>query len=130
MTRIFFAAIIPALLAAGAASAQTPGPKSGQQAEILFASHGGIRTFTPDRNGQGVYLQDRRSNWYYASLAGPCMDLPYALRIGYRTFGGSSSLSRGDTIIAGNEQCRIMSLVHSGPPPKKERKPRPVKKQG
>ncbi|NML07731.1 DUF6491 family protein [Sphingomonas sp. G-3-2-10] len=128
MSARFAAALVPALLIAGAAAAQTAGPKSGEQADIPFATNGGIRTFTPDDRGNGVYLQDRRNNWYYASLAGPCMDLPFATRIGYRTFGGSSTLSRGDTIFTEREQCLITDLVRSGPPPKKERKPKAKKK--
>lgn len=123
MSRTLFAAVIPALLlAGGAACAQTPGPNSGKSADIAFATNGGIRTFTPDDKGKGVYLQDSRRNWYYASVSGPCFELPFATRIGYRTFGGSSTLSRGDTIFTDRDQCLITDLVHSGPPPKKERK--------
>lgn len=131
MSNKLFAAVIPALLlAGGTACAQTPGPDWGKRADIPFATNGGIRTFTPDEKGNGVYLQDSRGNWYYASLSGPCFDLPFANAIGYRTFGGSSTLSRGDTIIAGGESCMITDLVHSGPPPKKERKAKAKKKEG
>ena len=115
-------AAIPALLLAGAASAQTAGPRSGERADIPFATHNGIRTFTPDRNGQGVYLQDQRKNWYYASFFSRCQNLNFAFRIGFKTFGSSSTLSRGDTIYADREECRIADIVRSGPPPEKPRK--------
>lgn len=114
--------LIPALLlTAGAAAAQTEGPRSGERAEIPFVNHGGIRTFTPDRSGEGVYLQDSRRNWYYARFFGRCHELPFAFSVGFKTWGGST-LSRGDTIIAGRERCRIADLVRSGPPPKKVKK--------
>jgi len=115
---------------AGTAQAQTravgptPGPRSGERADIPFATHNGIRTFTPDRDGSGVYLQDNRRNWYYASFFSRCTELPYAFSFGFRTFGGSSTLSRGDTILAGRDSCRIADIVRSGPPPEKPRRQR------
>jgi hypothetical protein len=112
------------LLTAGTAAAQTPGPRSGERADIIFATHDGIRTFTADRDGRGVYLQDNRRNWYYASFYTRCQDIDFSFQVGFKTFGGSSTLSRGDTIYAGREQCRIADLVRSGPPPAKPKKVR------
>jgi hypothetical protein len=120
--------LIPALLlAAVPAAAQTEGPRSGERADIPFATNGGIRTFTPSHDGEGVYLQDRSRNWYYARFYTRCHELPFAFYVGYRTFGGSSTLSRGDTILAGRDRCRIADIVHSGPPPKKVKKPKAAK---
>lgn len=122
------AALSAALLTAGTAAAQTraggptPGPHSGERADIPFATHNGIRTFTPDRYGDGVYMEDNRRNWYYARFFTRCQNLDFSIGIGFRTFAGSSTLSRGDTIYAGHEQCRIADLVRSGPPPEKPRK--------
>lgn len=122
------AALSAALLAAGAASAQnapagpTPGPHSGERADIPFATHDGIRTFTSDSTGEGVFLQDRQKNWYYARFFTRCLNIDFSLRVGFQTFGGSSSLSRGDTIFAGDERCMIADLVRSGPPPEKPKK--------
>lgn len=118
----FATLLIPALLIAAPAFAQTEGPRSGERADIPFATNGGIRTFTPSHDGEGVYLQDRSRNWYYARFTIRCRDLPFAAYVGYRTFGGSSTLSRGDTIIAGQDRCRIADIVRSGPPPKKVKK--------
>src|SRR3569832_2962753 len=106
------AAPFAALSAADAATAQTratgptPGPHSGERADIPFATHNGIRTFTPDRHGDGVYIEDNFRKWYYARFFTRCQNLDFSIGIGFRTFGGSSSLSRGDTIYAGREQCR------------------------
>jgi len=113
-----------ALLAAGSARAQTPGPRSGERADIVFATHNGIRTFTPANDGRGVYLQDNRKNWYFASFYTRCQNIDFSFGIGFRTFGGSPNLSRGDSIYAGHEQCRIADLVRSGPPPEKPKKAR------
>jgi hypothetical protein len=113
--------LIPALLAAlpvaTAAAAQSAPPAKAQEAEIPFATTMGIRTFTPDDDGHGIYLQDQRRTWYHADLAEPCFDLPFAVRVGFQTFGGSSSLSRGDTIVVGHDRCMITSLVRSEAPP-------------
>ncbi len=125
MAKKLILALLPALIAtAGAAAAQTPGPHSGERADIPFATHDGIRTFTAAENGEGVYLQDNHRNWYYASFFSRCQNIDFDYRIGFRTFGGSSTLSRGDTIYAGHEDCRIADMVRSGPPPEKPRKAR------
>jgi hypothetical protein len=123
-SKLIAAAAAVLVATAAAASAQTAGPRSGEQAEIPFATHNGIRTFTPDRNSEGVYIQDQRKNWYYARFFTRCQDLNFSFGIGFKTFGGSSTLSRGDTIYAGREACRIADLVRSGPPPEKPRKAR------
>jgi len=120
-------ALVPALLlTAGSAAAQRAPEPQGKQVSIPFVTHGGVRTFEASRDGDGVYIQNSRRDWYYASFFGRCLDLPNATRIGFTTFGGGSSLERGDTILAGRERCRIASIVASGPPPKKAKK---VKKQ-
>lgn len=123
-TLIAFAALLAAAPAAAQTtpSGPTPGPHSGERSDIIFATHDGIRTFTPARDSRGVYLQDNRKNWYFASFYTRCENLDFSFGVGFKTFGGSSNLSRGDTIYAGHEQCRIADLVRSGPPPEKPRK--------
>lgn len=115
--KLIAAASAALLFTAAGAAAQTPGPRSGERADIVFATNNGIRTFTAARDGRGVYLQDRRKNWYFASFYTRCRNIDFALGVGFKTFGNSSTLSRGDTIYAGREACRIADLVRSGPPP-------------
>jgi Family of unknown function (DUF6491) len=129
MTRtLVAAAFAAALLAAAPASAQqhdsgpTPGPRSGERADIVFATHNGIRTFTAADDQRGVYLQDNRRNWFFASFYTRCQNIDFSLGIGFKTFAGSPNLTRGDSIYAGHEQCRIADLVRSGPPPEKPKK--------
>ena len=118
-----------ALLAtSAAASAQDapPPPPGGKEVSIPFVTHGNVRTFTPARNGEGVYIQNSRRDWYYASLSPRCQELPWANAIAFKTFGGGSTLERGDTILAGRDRCTITSIVRSGPPPKKIKKSKPA----
>jgi hypothetical protein len=124
MAKLFAAALLPALALAGAAQAQTAGPHSGEPASIPFITHGSVRTFQSTPDGDGIYIQNARRDWYYASFFSRCLDLPYAIRVGFDTFGGGPSLERGDTILADHQRCRIDQIVHSGPPPKKAKKPK------
>ncbi len=127
MSRLILAAV-PALLLATGASAQhlgpTPGPHSGERSSIPFITSGSIRTFQSTPQGEGVYIQNSRRDWFYVTFFNRCHELPWAIRVGFKTFGGGSSLERGDTILAGGERCRINDIVRSGPPPKKAKKPK------
>ncbi len=127
MSPLIRIALLPALLLAGAASAQTAAPQSppapgGKQVSIPFVNHDGIQNFAPTDSGKGIYLQGGNGDWYYASFAARCLNLDYAFGIGIKTFGATDSLSQGDTILAGGERCLIDSLVRSGPPPAKPNK--------
>lgn len=99
--------------AAGTAFAAPPEP----QASIPFVSFKAIRTFDAvDRDT--VYLQDRQRQWYRADVIGPCFDLPWAHAIGVDTHG-SDTVDRYSTLIVDGQRCQLISLVQSGPPPKK-----------
>jgi hypothetical protein len=121
MLKSISAALLPALLF-GAGTAQAQAAPQGKEVSIPFVTRGQVRTFEADRDGRGVYIQNARRNWYYARFFTRCQELPFAVRVGFRTFGAGSTLNRGDTIIAGRERCRIASIVQSGPPPKKAKK--------
>jgi hypothetical protein len=123
MLKMLAAASAALMLAAVPASAQTAAPQ-GRSTSIPFITYGGVRTFQSTPDGDGVYIQNNRRNWYYVSFFGRCHDLPWANRVGFKTFGGGGSLERGDTILAGNDRCRIADIVASGPPPKKVKKPK------
>ena len=116
--------LLPVLmLAGGAAAAQDAPPPGGEEVSIPFIRHGNVRTFEATRDGEGLYIQNSRRDWYFARFFGRCIELPYAARVGFKTFGNGSTLERGDTILAGSERCRIASIVRSGPPPKTAKKP-------
>ncbi|MES2989194.1 MAG: hypothetical protein V4808_14935 [Pseudomonadota bacterium] len=117
--------LLPALLlTTGGAVAQEAPPPGGKEVSIPFISHGQVRTFESTPNGDGVYIQNSRRDWYFARFFSRCIDLPFATQIGFKPFGSGNSLERGDTILAGNDRCHIASIVQSGPPPKKVKKAR------
>lgn len=90
---------------------------AGNEVTIPFLTGGQIRTFEPERDGSGVFIQNARRDWFHVRFFTRCNELPFAVRIGFQTFGNSTTLSRGDTIIAGRERCRISSITRSPPPP-------------
>ena len=112
--------VIPLIVVAGAAFAQTSPPVLGKPASIPFVDMRGIEDFQPDGD-HAVYLQDRSRKWYHATIMGPCLGLSYATRIGVKT-RGSSSLDKYGSLLVDGEDCRIEELVTSGPPPKKVKK--------
>lgn len=79
-----------------------------------------IRTFEADGK-DGIYLQDSRRDWYYASFAGGCWDIGFAQHIGIDT-RGTSSLNKFGAILVDGKSCQIDSLVTSAPPPTKAEK--------
>jgi hypothetical protein len=93
-----------------------------REVSIPFVSFRNVRDFQAVSRDV-VYLQDRSRNWYRATLAFPCLDLPWAHRIGIDT-RGSNSVDQFSSLIVGGERCRIASLVRSGPPPKRAKRPR------
>lgn len=115
---------VPLLAASFLAACATTGeaPPTGAQVSIPFVTGGQIRTFAPDRDGSGVFIQNGRREWFHVRFFTRCNELPFAIRIGFQTFGNSSTLSRGDTIIAGRDRCRISSIVRSDPPPSRRQR--------
>ena len=116
MSRTFSVPLSAALLLTACATTGEA-PPARAQVSIPFITGGQIRTFAPDRDGSGVFIQNSRRDWFHVRFFTRCNELPFAVRIGFQTFGNSSTLSRGDTIIAGRDRCRISSIVRSAPPP-------------
>ena len=116
MKKLILALAAGAVLAAPAASKPKDAPAiTGEEAEIPFAHlRGGIRSFHAD-DRDTVYLQDRRRNWYKAEVAGACIGLPWAMRIGIDTRFGST-FQRGSSLIVEGDRCMVTSLVRSEKP--------------
>ena len=104
-------------LALWAAAAGAPPP---QEARIPFVGFRTIHTFHPVGDDV-VYLQDVRRDWYRATLVGPCINLPHALRIGVDTRFSGDTLDNTSSFIVDGERCPIHSLVRSDPPPPRRR---------
>jgi hypothetical protein len=121
MTKTFLALAAAWILVAPAAAAprERPVPASAE-VSIPFANFRGLRDFQAESKDV-VYLQDRSRRWYRAELIGPCLELPWALRIGIDT-RGSSSFDRFGSLLVRGERCQLRSLTRSDGPPKKRRK--------
>lgn len=112
--------LILAALAAGLAlPAHAEEPRErGVETRIPFADS--IRNFHAD-DDRGVWIQDNRDRWYYASLAGPCFGMDFTHKIGVVT-RGTSALDSFGAIVVDGQRCPITSLVTSAPPPGHEPK--------
>lgn len=119
------AALLP--LGGAVAAAAEPAPRDakaprelGVESSIVFPSDSSIRNWRADRD-RGIWIQDRRGDWYYGTFAGFCRDLDFAQVIGVDT-RGISRLDRFATIIVRGERCQLSSFVTSAPPPSKKDK--------
>lgn len=105
-------------LSAPAAAEPAKEPRAlGVETSIVFPSDSSIRNWRAD-DGRGVWIQDRRGDWYYGAFAGYCRDVDFAHAIGVET-RGTSRLDRFATIIVRGERCPLTSFVTSAPPPSK-----------
>jgi len=112
------------LLPLSAAAATEPAAKPralGVESSIAFPSGSSIRNWQADRS-RGIWIQDRRGDWYYGTFAGYCRDVDFAQAIGVET-RGAGRLDRFASIIVRGERCQLSSFVTSeGPPSKKDQK--------
>jgi len=117
------AALLP--LSAAAADEPVKAPREiGAEASIAFPSDATIRNWRADRE-RGIWVQDRRGDWYYGRFAGLCRDLSFAHAIGFET-RGAGRLDSLATLIVRGERCPLVSFVHSAPPPSKRDKAKDI----
>jgi hypothetical protein len=112
-----------ALLPLSVAAADEPAREAralGVESSIVFPSDSSIRNWRAD-DGRGVWIQDRRGDWYYGAFAGYCRDIDFAHTIGVET-RGAARLDRFSAIIVRGERCPLASFVTSAPPPSKRDK--------
>src|SRR3546814_3855633 len=61
-------------LSAAAATEPAEEPRAlGVEASIVFPSDSSIRNWRADR-GRGIWIQDRKGDWYYGTFAGYCRE--------------------------------------------------------
>jgi len=112
-------------LSAAAATEPAEEPRAlGVEASIVFPSDSSIRNWRADR-GRGIWIQDRKGDWYYGTFAGYCRDVDFAQAIGVET-RGASRLDRFAAIIVRGERCPLSSFVTSAPPPSKRDKAKDI----
>lgn len=119
MKSLYSLAIAAMMLPATAANAQTASP--GDNAVISYTSLDGLfREFAADRTGDGVYLRDRRNNWYFAAFDSRCDSLLQSGVIAFRK-DADQQIAPGSVVVVpntgGTDECRISELTHSAPPP-------------
>ena len=121
------AMLLPLSAAAAAEPADEPAAeprKIGEEASIVFPSDSSIRNWQADRD-RGIWIQDRKGDWYYGTFAGYCRDVDFAQAIGVET-RGASRLDRFAAIIVRGERCPLSSFVTSAPPPSKRDKAKDI----
>lgn len=124
MNRYLIAGVAALAAATGmlpAIAADAPAAKP-EQASIPFVSlNRSIWNWEAD--GQdGLWIQDRRRDWYYARLLAPCIGLDFASRVAFVTPG--NRMDRFSSVIVADERerCAFNSFTRSTePPPRKER---------
>lgn len=106
-------------LSAAAANEPAKEPRAlGIESSIVFPSDSTIRNWRADRE-RGIWIQDRKGDWYYGTFAGTCRDVDFAQAIGVDT-RGVSRLDRFATILVRGERCPLTSFVSSDAPPSKK----------
>ncbi len=100
-------------------STRDTGTSSQAQAVIPFANLGGIYDWAADGD-RGIYIQSISRQWYYAKLFAPCINLPFAVRVGFVTEPGNGNFDRFSSILVRGQECPVVSLTRSGPPPSKD----------
>ena len=126
------AAVLAGLCAAAACAAPATGSKPADsesapavEARIPFADHHGIYSWQVLDN-RTVLIQIQSRTWYKAKLMSPCIDLPFAERIGFKT-NPDGSFDRFGAILVRHQVCPLISLTVTAPPAKKAPHGKPAK---
>ena len=91
------------------------GPEA-SEAYIPFAKQGGIRSWAADSD-HGLWVQDVRSKWYYASFAQSCTGLESATAIVFDVRRPLNRFDRDSTVVVpGQARCAVGSLTLSEGP--------------
>jgi hypothetical protein len=93
-------------------------PELGVETAVDIRPAQPLYNFTADGD-EGVWLEDFKRRWYYATIVGPCPGLGRAFGIGYDT-RGSSRFDKSAKLIVEGFQCGIASIVTSDRPPSKK----------
>lgn len=99
-------------------SALAAGQPVAPQASIPFVNLGGVYNWQADGT-QGLWVQDSRKHWYYASLLGPCFGLDFATTLGFDVDPMGTLDRFGAVIVPGWGRCNFSSLAASNGPPAK-----------
>ncbi len=101
----------PPIVAASAGSEAAAG-----EARIPFANHGGIYNWQVV-NDRTILIQAQNRMWYKATLFSPCLNLPFAERLGFQS-NADGSFDKFSSIRVGRQNCPLVSLVPTTAPAK------------
>jgi hypothetical protein len=90
-----------------------------KEASIPFLSQrDSIITWEAD--GQtGLWIQDARKNWYYATFFAPCNGIEFAPQLAFKAKTLNQLDRFSEVVVPSNASCALSSLRTSGPPPGK-----------
>ena len=88
--------------------------QAAERAVIHFADMGNIRTWHAE-SADVLFIQDRNRQWYRVTFAPPCLQLPFAIVIGFEsdTLG---NIDRDGSILVEDERCFFKSIEESSAP--------------
>lgn len=90
-----------------------------EEASIQFLNQRSIIDWHADGD-MGLWVQDRRRQWYYAKLITPCRGLEFATTLVFQT-RSSNTFDRFSSVVIPNQAygapCALSSLTHSDAPP-------------
>ena len=125
--------LIASLMITGAADSAWAEDKSKAQAQKKEeASIGFINQRQSIKSWQadgmdGLWIEDARGQWYYATMFAPCEGLDFAFSLAFETKTTSSLDKFGSVVVPDVRRCAFSSLTKSDAPPEKEKKPKKAK---
>jgi hypothetical protein len=72
-------------------------------------------------DNQTVLIETTSHKWYKAKLLSPCIDLPFAERVGFKS-NADNSFDKFSAIEARGQRCPLVSLTETQAPAKKVKK--------
>jgi len=92
-------------------------------ASIPLSEFGSIRDWRAE-GAVGLYIESDNRQWYHATFMSPCVDLPFAGHIGFRTTP-PLPVYKFDSIEVDHQQCYFKSLDKMPGPPEDSPPKRP-----
>lgn len=103
---VILALLIAPVLSANAATKSTTAQNN--WVSIPFVNYGNIQDWRAVGR-KAILIASSRRHWYKATFYSPCIDLPYALRVGFVT-GPVGSLDKFSSILVHGQRCWFKSL--------------------
>jgi len=117
-TTLCLAALATAATTLGAAAGKEDAAPvlTGPEASIQFATSGGIYDFHVV-NDQGVWVQARGGQWYYAKFFTPCIGIQFSNVLGFVPGKGDGAFDRWGSVVSHDAgRCTLVSLRASEAP--------------